>query len=71
MKYTLRRSRPKALNFTVRWGSDLRKAEEGTYSMPSGDTAAAALFCYLYAYMVQMEAIYILLPLVMLGRVYY
>ena len=49
MKYTLRRSRPKALDHTVRWGSDLRKAEEGTYSMPSGDTAAAALFCYLYA----------------------
>ncbi len=39
--------------------------------MPSGDTAAAALFCYLYAQIVQLEAIYILLPLVVLGRVYY
>jgi membrane-associated phospholipid phosphatase len=50
---------------------NLRKAEVGTYSMPSGDAAAAALFCFLYATMVNLPLVYLLLPLVMLGRVYY
>ena len=52
-------------------GSNLRIAEEGTFSMPSGDSAAAALFCYLYFNVVGLHATYVILPLVMLGRVYY
>jgi len=39
--------------------------------MPSGDAAAAALFCFLFCSMLNMPAVYLLLPLVMLGRVYY
>lgn len=39
--------------------------------MPSGDTSAAALFCFLYCTMVYLPAMYFILPLVVLGRVYY
>ena len=39
--------------------------------MPSGDSAAAALFCFMYATMVNLPEVYVSLPLVMLGRVYY
>lgn len=39
--------------------------------MPSGDSAAAALFCFLYCTMLNLPTVYIILPLVMLGRVYY
>ena len=39
--------------------------------MPSGDCAAAAVFCLLIAMEFKMPMVYILLPLVMLGRVYY
>ena len=51
--------------------NNLRKAEEGTYSMPSGDSSAAALFCFEYCFMMGLPAVYLLLPLVMCGRVYY
>ena len=51
--------------------ADPRGAEEGTYSMPSGDASACALFCYVYTYMMHIPAIYVVLPLVCLGRVYY
>jgi len=39
--------------------------------MPSGDTSAGAVFCTLVAIEMGMPYIYILMPLVMLGRVYY
>ncbi len=39
--------------------------------MPSGDSSAAAVFCCLVAFELGMPLIYILMPLVMLGRVYY
>ena len=39
--------------------------------MPSGDCAAAALYCYLHCTMVYLPAMYLMLPLVVLGRVYY
>ncbi len=39
--------------------------------MPSGDAAAAALFCFLFCSMLNMPAVYLILPLVMIGRVYY
>ena len=70
LKYSIKRARPKSLSFTKRM-NNLRKAEEGTYSMPSGDSSAAALFCFEYCYMMGLPAVYLLLPLVMCGRVYY
>ena len=39
--------------------------------MPSGDSAAAACFCFTYAAVMQLHAVYICLPFVCLGRVYY
>lgn len=70
LKYLIKRTRPDALSHTKRIGN-LRKAEEGTYSMPSGDSAAASLFCFLFATVVGLPALYVILPLVMCGRVYY
>ena len=70
LKISLKRARPEPSPNAIRIGS-LRNAELGTYSMPSGDAAAAALFCYLYYSMLKLPAVYLILPLVMLGRVYY
>ena len=39
--------------------------------MPSGDSSAAAVFCVLMAVEMGLPSIYVLMPLVMLGRVYY
>lgn len=70
LKYTIRRERPQLLTHTKRL-INLRKHENGTFSMPSGDSSAAAVFCFLYAAMLYLPAIYLVLPLVMAGRVYY
>ena len=70
MKYSLRRERPTLRSDTTRL-SDLRAKEVGTYAMPSADSAAAAIFCFLITVELKMPLVYILLPLVMLGRVYY
>lgn len=70
MKYTIKRTRPKELPLTRRM-ANLRRAEAGTYSMPSGDVSAAALFCFLFAMILDLPAIYLILPLVMCGRVFY
>ena len=70
MKLTIKRERPKPRTDTTRL-SDLRGKEVGTYSMPSGDSSAAAVFCMLVAAELGIPLIYILMPLVMLGRVYY
>jgi len=53
MKYTIKRQRPKELSFTQRI-ANLRRAEEGTYSMPSGDVSAASLFCFLFAFVLDL-----------------
>ena len=50
---------------------NMRAVEEGTFSMPSGDSSAAAVFCCIVAYELDMPWIYLVLPLVMMGRVYY
>ena len=70
MKYTIKRERPRRRPDTTRL-SDLRGKETGTYAMPSGDSAAAAVFCYLVAFEMGLPQVYLLLPLVMMGRVYY
>ena len=70
LKYSIRRQRPKSLSYTIRM-HNLRKVDDGTYSMPSGDSSAAALFCFEYCYMLGLPSVYMLLPLVMCGRVYY
>ena len=70
MKYGIKRERPKRRSDTTRI-SDLRGKETGTYAMPSGDSSAAAVFCALVAIEMGMPQIYVLMPLVMLGRVYY
>ena len=51
--------------------NNLRGRETGTYAMPSGDSAACALFCYILTHQMKVQAIYLILPLVCLGRVYY
>ena len=70
MKYSTKRERPKRRTDTTRI-VDLRGKENGTYSFPSGDSSAAAVFCCLVCVEMDMPQIYILMPLVMLGRVYY
>ena len=70
MKYAIKRERPKRRSDTTRI-SDLRGKETGTFAMPSGDSSAAAVFCALVSIEMGMPLIYILMPLVMLGRVYY
>ena len=70
MKYTIKRERPRTRSDTTRL-SDLRGKETGTYAMPSGDSSAAAVFCFLIAIELGLPLVYILMPLVMLGRVYY
>ena len=70
MKHGIKRERPKK-----RWAAtrlnDLRGKETGTFAMPSGDSSAGAVFCALVAIEMGMPWIYILMPFVMLGRVYY
>ena len=39
--------------------------------MPSGDAGAAAVFCLLYAVLLHLPGVYVILPLVCMGRVYY
>ena len=45
--------------------------EDGTFSMPSGDGAAAAVFCLIYSEMLSVPAVWLILPFVCCGRVYY
>ena len=70
MKYTIRRERPLKNPDAPRL-SNLRDSENGTYSMPSADTSAAAVFCFLLANLMNIPAVYVILPLVAMGRVYY
>lgn len=70
-KYTIKRPRPNRLPNTPRWGKDLRAHENGTFSMPSGDSAAGTIFATLYTMMLGIPSINIVIPLVMAGRVYY
>ena len=70
MKHTIKRERPVRRADTTRI-SDLRGKEVGTYAMPSGDSSAAAVFCFLVYAEMGWPLIYVLMPLVMLGRVYY
>lgn len=44
-KYTIKRPRPTIIPELKRPGLNLRGGEDGTYSMPSGDSAAGACFC--------------------------
>ena len=70
MKYGIWRKRaltdsfPKRLKLPVRGESD-------TPSMPSGDTAGCGCFCFIYTVYLNIPAIFVILPFVMLGRVYY
>lgn len=70
MKLVTKRIRPQRNPKTSRL-NNLRASENGTYSMPSGDSAQAALFCFLYATLLGLPEVYIILPFVCLGRVYY
>ena len=70
-KYSIRRARPDYLPHVRRMGKNLRKHEDGTFSMPSGDSAAAAVFCYWWAVAAGFPGIMAVLPLVCAGRVYY
>ena len=71
LKYSLKRPRPNVLPNSVRWGLNLRGVEDGTYSMPSGDAMAAACFALFIANTQGFSLIWLWVPLVMLGRVYY
>lgn len=39
--------------------------------MPSGDCSAAALFCFIVGTILDLPGVYLILPFVMCGRVYY
>ena len=70
LKYMIKRPRPILREDTKRL-SNLRRFENGTYSLPSGDSGAAAVFCYIIYFCFQAPLIFLILPLVCLGRVYY
>ena len=70
MKKTIRRERPTRRDDVTRV-SQLRDKEDGTFSMPSGDASAAAVWIAIISMEMGWPALYILMPLVMLGRVYY
>lgn len=70
-KYTIRRPRPTIVPNSVRWGKNLRGSEDGTFSMPSGDSAAAADFCLFISTAFGLQSIWIIVPLVCCGRVFY
>ena len=69
LKYTIRRARPTrpAIEYTV---YDVRWHEEGTFAMPSGDSAAAAIEVIFLGTSFQMPYLAVLLPIVMFSRVY-
>ena len=70
LKYIIRRERP--TNKDDLWRLvDMRSVENGTFSMPSGDSAAGAVFCTLIAFEMDCPWIFVVLPLVMAGRIYY
>ena len=71
LKYTIKRQRPDYLPHIKRWGKNLRGVEHGTFSMPSGDSYAAAVFCMVYWQLFGEPAVWLILPLVCCGRVYY
>jgi membrane-associated phospholipid phosphatase len=72
IKYSLKRPRPTHVPGTYRIGHGiLKKAEKGTYSMPSGDASAVGVFCFVMAAVPGLPALYVICPLVCLGRVYY
>ena len=71
LKYSIRRKRPVVRPESKRLTSRLTKAEHGTFSMPSGDASCVGLFCFLYTAMMGIPTTYIIMPLVMAGRVFY
>ena len=69
MKKTLRRRRPQVLG--IKRYFQLSKKESGTWSMPSGDTAQAALWAGLIQMVFQTNYSLMVIPLVALGRIYF
>ena len=69
LKYLIRRERPArhTIPYTV---YDVRKHEEGTYAMPSGDSAACTLELIFLARGFNMPYLILILPVVMFSRVY-
>ena len=49
---------------------DVAKSENATYAMPSGDSAAAALWCIFMGYSFQVPYLTLIVPIVMFARVY-
>lgn len=70
MKYTIKRPRPEIPAAATRM-VNLVKHEAGTWAMPSGDSAAAACFCFMYTAFLRLPSVYIILPLVCCGRVFF
>jgi hypothetical protein len=54
LKYSLRRRRPDFNKSVYRFKNCLRETEEGTYSMPSGDSTAAGLYCFILCHVAGM-----------------
>jgi len=72
LKKLIRRPRPPLPKMDdIKRMNDLRGREKGTFAMPSGDSAACALCCYILAHQMKVHTIYFILPMVCLGRVYY
>ncbi|CDW79182.1 membrane-associated phospholipid phosphatase [Stylonychia lemnae] len=69
LKRLIRRNRPSALRVARK--INLTDIEKGTLSMPSGDTAQAALWCGLMNLFFQSQTVMFMVPLVALGRIYY
>ncbi len=69
MKKSIKRDRPVPLE--VRRITNPHSKEKGTFSMPSGDTAQAALWVgMMYLFFFEHGAIFFVIPLVALGRIY-
>jgi len=70
MKFTLKRTRPNEHIYPIRFRNYFN-FETGTPSMPSGDSAAASIFCFYWTVLFNLPLSYLILPFVMFARVYY
>ncbi len=70
LKYIAKRQKP-AYKFDLKRHGCPSLLDRSKYSMPCEDSATSALFCFLCCTVVYLPLMYLILPLVILGRVFY
>ena len=67
LKNAIKRERPRRQPFYI---YNVAESETGTFAMPSGDSGAAAVFTIFVGYSMQIPYLCLLIPVVMIARVY-